>query len=133
MEKIADDAYFYFLPFLLLFGGSILIATTFATIRLYDAFPKPYYYGLPFLSVAVLVVILALFSAASSVYDESCRVMGKMRPVVKRKGYFAKRLKAQKPFRFAFGSLFIAMKSTKMTLCGACLIGSWSAYYLISS
>jgi len=83
VEKIADEAYFYFLPFLLLFGGSILIATTFATVCMYDAFPKPYYYGLPFLSVKVLVAILALFPAASSVYDEPCRVMGKMRPVVK--------------------------------------------------
>jgi len=54
---------------------------------LYDAFPNPYYYGLPFLSVKVLVAILALFPAASSVYDEPCRVTGKMRPVVKRKGY----------------------------------------------
>jgi len=47
------------------------------------------------------------------------KVMGKMRPKnkgkYKKNGYFAKSLKAQKPFRFAFGSLFIAKKFTKRT------------------
>jgi len=115
LEHVCDEAYFYFLPFLLLFGGSILVTCSFGTIRLHDVIPMPFYLGLPCLSVTVLVVVMALFPAASAVHGDSCRVLRNMTAVVPRKTYISKQLRAQRPFRFSFGSLFIAKNSTKTT------------------
>jgi len=86
MEHACDEAFMYFLPFLLLFGGSILISTSFGTIRLHDVIPMPVYLGLPCLSVTVLVVVVTLFPAATTVHDHSCRLLRNVGAMFSRNG-----------------------------------------------
>jgi len=115
IERVCDESYFYFLPFLLFFGGSIFVSTSFGTIRLHDVIPMPFYLGLPCLSVTVFTVVLAMFPAATAVHDQSCRLLRHMTAQVSPNGYLARQVKSQRPFRFSFGSLFIAKNSTKTT------------------
>jgi len=116
VEHVFDEAYFYFFPFtLLLLGGSLLVITSFGTIRLHDVILMPSYLGLPCLALSVLIVVMTLFPAASTLHEDSCRVLRNMGTVDPRKALISQQIRAQRPFRFTFGSLLIAKNSTKTT------------------
>jgi len=112
-ETIANKAYFYFLPSLLFLGGLLLVFANYATVRMQTVIPMPYYMAMPMLSIIITVVILCLFPAAVEVHLNSTKFLKKMDTLVATHKYFSKLVKAQRPFRFNFGSLFMAKKSTQ--------------------
>jgi len=115
MEGLANQAYFYFLPSLLLFGGYLLVVTNYATIRMHNVIPMPFFLAMPALSVVVTIIIVVLFPAASDVHEKSCEFLKKFHLIKFHHKYWVRRLKAERSFRFTFGPLFMAKKSTQTT------------------
>jgi len=130
-EQLANNALYYYLPFLLLFGGFILISSNFACVKFHSKMPMPVFVFMPVLSIFVIIIILTLFPAATKVHDDSCRCLHKLGLLAGKQKYFSKRVKAQRPFRFNFGPLFMAKNSTKTTYL-ACVIDGTINALLIS-
>jgi len=113
METIANKAYFYFLPSLLLFGGLLLVFANYGTIKMQNIIPMPFFLIMPMLSIVITNVVMYLFPAASEVHQTSCDFLRKMKIMLFSHKYWVRKVNAERPFRFNFGSLFIAKKSTQ--------------------
>jgi hypothetical protein len=118
---ITNEAYYIFLPFLLLFGEIILVLSNYATIKMYDRIPMPFYLVMPFLSLFVVLLIIALFPTASDIYEDSTQFLRMMRYVVRKNKYWRKVWKAERAVYFQFGCFFFAKRSTKTTFLCQCI------------
>jgi hypothetical protein len=62
---VANETHYFSLPILLFFGQSILVLSSYATIKI---IPMPVYFGMPFLSVYIVCIIMSLFPSASNIF-----------------------------------------------------------------
>jgi len=67
-EQLANNALYYYLPFLLRFEGMILIFSNFACVKFHSIMPIPVFLSMPVLSIFVVIIILTLFPAATKVF-----------------------------------------------------------------
>jgi hypothetical protein len=118
---LANETHYFSLPILLFFGQSILVLSSYATIKMHDIIPMPFYLGMPCLSVYVVLIIMSLFPSASNIYEESDRFLNLVRGIYMRDKYWRKAWRSQPAIRMEFGPLFFAKKSTKTTFLASCV------------
>jgi hypothetical protein len=119
-ELINESCYALF-PSLLFFGQSVLVLSNYATIKMHDRIPMPFYLVMPFLSVFIVVLISVLFPAASDVHEGSLEFLRSVHLIVGRSKYWRKVWRAERPLRFNVGGLFRAKRSTKTTFFYQCI------------
>jgi hypothetical protein len=119
--QVTNEAYHFFYPFLLLNGLIILVLSNYATIKMQDRIPMPFYLVMPFLSLFVVLLIMALFPAASDIYEDSEQFLRLMRYVVGRDKYWRKVWRAERAVKIQFGRCFFAKRSTKTTFLCQCI------------
>jgi hypothetical protein len=118
---LVNDSCIYLIPSLLLFGQIILVLTNYATIKMHDSIPMPFYLVMPFLSVFVIAIIATLFPAASDVHEGSLEFLRSVHLIVGRSKYWRKVWRAEQPLRFNVGPFFIIKRSTKTTFFYQCI------------
>jgi hypothetical protein len=119
--QITNEAYHIFYPFLLLNGLIILVLSNFATIKMQDRIPMPFYLVMPFLSLFVVLIIMTLFPAASNIYEDSTQFLRLMRYVVGKDKYWRKVWRAERAVKIQIGGFFFAKRSTKTTFLCLCI------------
>jgi len=84
---------------------------------MYDSIPMPFFLTLPSLSCVLIVLLQATFPLAASVFENSNEslLLLKSLKLVGTDKIWIRRIKAMRPPRFNFGSLFYAKRSTKTT------------------
>jgi len=115
LERGSNIANFYTLPSFLLVGGIILVASNFASIKMVHVIPMPWYLAMPFFSITLSIIIQILFPWASKIHEQSWEFLRNFHLLHSYHKYWARKVRAERPFRFTFGSFFIAKKSTQMT------------------
>jgi hypothetical protein len=118
--QITNETYHIFYPYLLLSGLIILVLSNYATIKMHDRIPMPFYLVMPFLSLFVVLLIMALFPAGCDIYEDSTQFLRLMRYVVGKDKYWRKVWKAERAVYFQFGCFF-AKRSTKTTFLCQCI------------
>jgi hypothetical protein len=118
---LINESCIYLIPSLLLFGQIILVLTNYATIKMHDSIPMPFYLVMPFLSVFVIAIIATLFPAASDVHEGSLEFLRSVHLIVGRSKYWRKVWRAEQPLRFNVGPFFIIKRSTKTTFFYQCI------------
>jgi hypothetical protein len=119
--QITNEAYHIFFPFLLLNGLIILVLSNYATIKMQDRIPMPFYLAMPFLSLFVVLIIMTLFPAASYIYEDSKQFLRLMGYVVGKDKYWRKVWRAERAVKIKFGCFFFAKRSTKTTFLYLCI------------
>jgi hypothetical protein len=119
--ELFNESCYYLLPSLLLFGQIMLILGNYATIKMQDTIPMPFYLIMPSVSLIVVVNVAVLFPAASDVYEGSLEFLRSVDLIVGRSKYWRKVWRAERPLRFNFGGYFLAKRSTKTTFFYQCI------------
>jgi hypothetical protein len=120
MLTVNEAAHILF-PVLLFIGESILVVSSYASIRMQDRIPMPFYLILPSLAFFVFLLIMILFPGASDVYEDSLAFLEAMRLVPGRNRYWRKAWKAERAIGISMGGLFVAKQSTKSTFLVQCI------------
>jgi len=115
LQQFLNDAVFYLFPSLLLFGGSWLVMCNVASIKMHSIVPMPYYFAIPGVSISLSTILILLFPMTSVVHERSREFIRKFHLIHFHHKYWSRVAKAQHPFHFDLGALFIAKKSTQMT------------------
>jgi len=120
---LVDEALYLILPFLLLFGEVIFVSCNYATVKMYDSVPMPFFLIVPSLSCFVILIVQVLFPPAASVFENSTKSLLLLRSlrIIETDKVWIRHIRATKPPRFNFGSMFYAKRSTKTTYIG-CLL-----------
>jgi hypothetical protein len=122
ITEMANRTYYFFLPSAVLLGESILVITSYATIRMRPYIPMPFYLSIPLLFVCSVIFVIVNFPKASDVYDSSVGFLNSIRFVLgKRSKYMRKVWIAEKPLCIRLGPLFFAKRSTKTTFFQSCM------------
>jgi hypothetical protein len=116
-----NEAFYLLLPVLLLTGECILVVCSYASIRMHENIPMPYYLVLPGLSIFVVMLIMVLFPATSDVYENSSEFLRAVRLIAGKSRYWRKVWHAEKAVKFSMGGLFFAKRSTKTTYLVQCI------------
>jgi len=114
---LVDEALFLILPFLFLLGEIIFVSCNYATIKMYDSIPMPFFLGLPSLSCLLLLLWQIIFPFAVSVFENSKRSLELLKSlkIVATDKIWIRSIKATRPPRFNIGSMFYTKRSTKTT------------------
>jgi len=114
---LLDDAFYVIFSFLLFFGDIIFVSCNYATIKLYDSIPMPFFLTLPGLSCVLIIWLQATFPLAASVFENSKEslLLLKSVKIVGTDRVLIRTIRAVRPPRFNFGSMFYAKRSTKTT------------------
>jgi len=130
---LVDEALFIILPFLLLFGEMIFVSCNYATIKMYDSIPMPFFLTVPTLSFLFVVIVQALFPPAASVFENSTKslLLLKSLKIVGTDKSWIRVIRATRPPRFNFGSMFHAKRSTKTTYFECCFNHTINAIILM--
>jgi len=120
---LADELLYIVVPFLFLFGEIIFISCSYATIKMYDFIPMPFFLTVPSLAIVVLIFVQILFPYASSVYENSSKALCLLKSlkVIATDKLWIRTIRATRPPRFNVGSMFYAKRSSKST-CFSCWI-----------
>jgi len=120
---LVDEGLFLILPFLLVFGEVILVSCNYATIKMYDSIPMPFFISVPCLSGFVVVMVQVLFPPAAMFFENSKESLALLQSlkIVATDKICIRTIKATRPPRFNFGSMFYAKRSTKTTYFESCL------------
>jgi hypothetical protein len=116
-----NEVIYVLLPVLLLTGEYILVVCIYASIRMRDTIPMPFYLALPCLSCFVLLLIMVLFPTASDIYEDSLAFLKAMRLIPGRNRYWRRAWKAERAISVSMGGLFVAKRSTKSTFLVQCI------------
>jgi hypothetical protein len=111
--KLTNDTQFLTVPCLLLFGQSILVLTNYATIRMQDRIPMPFYFGMPCISLFVILIMLTLFPLASGIHEASTHFLLISKSIVGRNKYWRKVWRAERPLSIHIRPFFPATKAVK--------------------
>jgi len=87
-------------PFLLLCGLTLLVASNYATIRIQQIIPMPYYLLSPLTSIVVTSGIVVLMPPVSNVHEDSIVFIRQMRVLFFYNKHLIRRVKAQQPCHF---------------------------------
>jgi hypothetical protein len=118
---VLNEAHYFSLPILLQFGQCILVLSSYATIKLSDRIPMPFYLCMPFLALYVIVIIMSLFPYAANIYEESSRFLRLAQGSIKLSRYWRKSWRSETALRVQFGQFFYAKRKTKTTFFSCCL------------
>jgi len=113
-QCVLDEAYYLVLPFLLGFGEAIFILSSYASIKMHSVIEMPFFLVMPILFVFVVLIIIGLFTPAAQMYEMSnkCLTDRNRLRFVQLNPLLKKQVRAEKPYRVNFGSMFCAKKST---------------------
>jgi len=114
---LADEAFYVILPFLLLLGEMVFVSCTYATIKMYDSIPMPFFLVLPSLACAQIIFLQIALPFAANVLEnsKSSLLLLKALKIVHKDKIWIRTIRATRPPRFNFGSMFYAKQSTKIT------------------
>jgi len=112
LETITNQVYYITIPFFLLCGLTLLLATNYATIRMHAIIPMPYYLLNPLGSVIIIFGIVVLMPPASNVYEDSLLFIQQMRVLCFCNKNLVRRVKSQQPFRLNIGPICMVKRST---------------------
>jgi len=120
---LADELLYIIAPFLFLFGEIIFISCSYATIKMYNFIPMPFFLTVPSLAIVVLIFVQILFPYASSVFENSSKSLCLLKSlkVIATDKLWQRTIRATRPPRFNVGAMFYAKRSTKST-CFSCWI-----------
>jgi len=118
---LADEAFCIIIPFLFLFGEIIFISCSYATIKMYDSIPIPFFLTLSCAAIVEFLFVQILFPYASSVYENSNKSLSLLKSLkaIATDKLWIRTIRATRPPRFNVGSMFYAKRSTKLT-CFSC-------------
>jgi hypothetical protein len=108
-------------PSLLLFGVIIFVLSNYATIKMHNTIPMPFYLVMPSMSIFTVIMISILFPNASDVHESSVEFLRSVNLIVGRSKYWRKVWRAQKPLGITAGPFFFAKRSTKTTFFYQCI------------
>jgi hypothetical protein len=117
----ANEAFYYLFPSLLLFGVIIFVLSNYATIKMHNTIPMPFYLVMPSMSIFAAIMISILFPNASDVHESSVEFLRSVNLIVGRSKYWRKVWRAEKPLGITAGPLFFAKRSTKTTYFSQCI------------
>jgi len=115
LEKLWNEAMYYWFPFLMCSGGTILISSSYSTIKLHSVIRMPHYFGMPCISVVCVLLILALFPLTFQLHEQSKYFLKRTKELTFRNKYMIKKIQAQEVIRIKVGSFFHCKKSTITT------------------
>jgi len=130
---LVDEAVFLILPFLLLVGEIVFVSCNYATIKMYDSIPMPFFLILPGFSGVLIFLVQILFPSAASVFENSSKSLQLLKSlkIVATDKIWIRIIRATRPPRFNFGSMFYAKRSTKTTYFTCWLNDTMNALILI--
>jgi hypothetical protein len=117
----ANEAFYYLFPSLLLFGVIIFVLSNYATIKMHNTIPMPFYLVMPSMSIFTVIMISVLFPNASDVHESSVEFLRSVNLIVGRSKYWRKVWRAEKPLAITAGPFFFAKRSTKTTFFYQCI------------
>jgi hypothetical protein len=117
----SNEAFYLLLPVLLLTGECILVVCSYASIRMHENIPMPFYLVLPGITIFVVMLTMVLFPAASDVYENSSEFLRTVKLIAGRNRYWRRVWHAEKVVKFSMGGLFFAKRSTKTTYLVQCI------------
>jgi hypothetical protein len=116
-----NKAYYCLHPVSLLTGQYILVVCNYATIKMQETIPMPFYLVMPGLSVFVVMLLMVLFPVASDVYECSLEFLRAVKLIAGRSRYWRRIWRSERAVKLSIGGFFFAKRSTKTTYLVQCV------------
>jgi len=97
---------------------AFLVSSNYATIKMYDSIPLPFFLTIPLMSFVICVIFQIMFPYAAKVYDNSSKSLFLLKSlkIVATEKLWLKTIKATRPPRFKVGSMFFCRAVYKKNL-----------------
>jgi hypothetical protein len=125
-----NEAFYFLLPILFLTGECILVICNYATIRMHETIPMPFYLVLPGMSMFAFMIIMVICPSASDVYESSLEFLRGVKLLAGRNRYWRKIWRAERPVKLSIGGICFAKRSTKTTYLVHCVDSTIDALLL---
>jgi hypothetical protein len=122
-----NEALYFLLPVLILTGECILVVCNYATIRMHETIPLPFYLVLPSHSMFVVMLIMVIVPTASDIYENSSEFLRVVRLISGRNRYWRKIWHTERPVQLNVGGFCYAKRLTKTTYLVHCVDSTISA------